>query len=203
MLAVCENGHRSLAGELTSRPIREVRREFRSGISLLGDSTKVYREEFMDELESAPDRAAAILTASMPDAGLKLMIRSFAVTEEGIEERLLGPDQPLGGFGMRAHFCYYFGLISQEEWDSLKEVAKIRNRLAHKLQRLTFKDDELRDRTRRAAEILNLPTKEKFSRPLFNAVSHTLWSTLTMKLSVVVRRPTTPMSPLMVMAKGR
>ena len=51
---------------------------------------------------------------------------------------MLRPDGPLGSNGSRYQLCYCLGLITREQRDDLKIIAKIRNALAHNFKVTKF-----------------------------------------------------------------
>ena len=58
---------------------------------------------------------------------------------------MLRPDAPLGSNGARYQLAYCLGLITQEQRDDMKLVAKIRNTFAHNFKATGFDMPPVRD----------------------------------------------------------
>jgi DNA-binding MltR family transcriptional regulator len=96
------------------------------------------------EFHNSPDRVIAVIGAAYLDSMLdRLLTAAFIQSAEDVE-RMLRPDGPLGSNGSRYQLCYCLGLITREQRDDLKIVAKIRNAFAHNFKSLDFEADPIR-----------------------------------------------------------
>lgn len=100
---------------------------------------------FLEEFQKESDRAAPVLGAAYLDESLRQLIAASMVADSSEVEGLLHTGNPLGSFSPRIRAAYCMGLISEDEYDDLMRISRIRNRFAHDLQGLRFTDDWARD----------------------------------------------------------
>ncbi|HJU05299.1 MAG TPA: MltR family transcriptional regulator, partial [Nitrospiraceae bacterium] len=91
------------------------------------------------------DRVVAIVGAAYLDSTLDSLIRAIFVDDQGEADRLLRPEGALGANGSRCQLAYCLGLITRDQRDDLKTIARIRNEFAHDFRRSSFNDDRVRD----------------------------------------------------------
>jgi DNA-binding MltR family transcriptional regulator len=100
-------------------------------------------EKIMDELFCDNERAAVLVAVALIDDLVnELIIKyTFIENDKGIIVELTDPmrNSPLGSFVSRIKFAYAIGLISKEQMNDLKSVAKIRNMFAHRTT-ISFQD---------------------------------------------------------------
>ncbi len=94
------------------------------------------------EFHAASDRAFAVLGAAYMDELLEELLRATFIEDAEATERLLGMTGPIGSNGARYNLAYSLALISKEERDDLKTIARIRNRFAHEYSAVGFDDDD-------------------------------------------------------------
>jgi mannitol operon repressor len=93
---------------------------------------------------SSPEMSVEDVGAAYLDSMLDpLLTAAFIQSAEDVE-RMLRPDGPLGSNGSRYQLCYCLGLITREQRDDLKIVAKIRNAFAHNFKPANFETDPIR-----------------------------------------------------------
>jgi DNA-binding MltR family transcriptional regulator len=97
------------------------------------------------EFHDSPDRVIAVIGAAYLDSMLDQLLRKAFVDSPEDVERMLRPDGPLGSNGSRYQLCYCLGLITREQRDDLKIIAKIRNAFAHDFKTAHFDTDRIRD----------------------------------------------------------
>lgn len=101
---------------------------------------------FYDELMKETPRAAAIVGAAFIDGWLRRLLENMMVNNPKVIEELLGSekkaDSPLSTFSARIKAAYCLGLVSENEYNDLNLVRKIRNKCAHRLHDFSF-DEEL------------------------------------------------------------
>ena len=97
------------------------------------------------EFHESTDRVIAIVGAAYLDSMLDKLLRVVFIQAADDVDRLLRPDGPLGSNGARYQLCYCLGLITREQRDDLKIVAKIRNTFAHDFKATSFDVAPLRD----------------------------------------------------------
>ncbi|WP_209369641.1 hypothetical protein [Priestia megaterium] len=101
----------------------------------------IWMKEVREELENQSDRAIAVICASILDYQLGKILSSFVIeeNEKKIRKELFeGSDSPFSSFGAKIKACYFFGLISQDEYDNIENIRKIRNVFAHQLTNVSF-----------------------------------------------------------------
>jgi DNA-binding MltR family transcriptional regulator len=103
-------------------------------------------EKIMNELFCDNERAAVLVAVALIDDLVnELIIKyTFIENDEDIVAELTDPmrNSPLGTFVSRIKFAYAIGLISKEQMNDLKIVAKIRNMFAHRTT-ISFQDPEV------------------------------------------------------------
>jgi DNA-binding MltR family transcriptional regulator len=95
-----------------------------------------------EEFHDAQDRVLAIVGAAYLDSLLKELLRAIFIEDREEADRLLGSDRPLGSTGSRYQLAYCLGLISENQRDDLKMIAKIRNAFAHRFDVQSFNHAE-------------------------------------------------------------
>lgn len=118
-------------------------------------------------MESDSDRVVAIVGAAYLDGLLDSLLRAVFASANGSVDRLLGLDGPLGSNGVRIHLTYALGLISQDQQEDLKAVAKIRNRFAHTFQDLSFSSPQVLDLCANLKQLLRLMEADGAKYPEF------------------------------------
>jgi DNA-binding MltR family transcriptional regulator len=98
------------------------------------------------ELESESDRGLAIISGSLLDEMLAILLQGFFIKDEGFHDVLFGVDRPLGTFSSKVNLTYALGLISSDEKKEIDIIRKIRNDFAHSLQSISFSDQSIKDR---------------------------------------------------------
>jgi len=97
------------------------------------------------EFHTSSDRVVAVVGAAYLDSVLDRLLRRVFINAADDVERLLRPDAPLGSNGSRYQLAYCLGLITRDQRDDLKTIAKIRNTFAHDFKASTFEAAPLRD----------------------------------------------------------
>ena len=97
------------------------------------------------EFHQSPDRVIAIIGGAYLDSMLDRLFRAVLIDLPREVDSLLRPDAPLGSNGARYQLAYCLGLITREQRDDLKLIAKIRNTFAHNFKATGFDVPPLRD----------------------------------------------------------
>jgi DNA-binding MltR family transcriptional regulator len=97
------------------------------------------------ELEQTNDRAMAILCGAFLDEILALLLQGFLVEGSPATNGLFDADRPLGTYSAKIQLAHALGLITDDEYNDLDTIRKVRNRFAHALQGLSFTDDSITD----------------------------------------------------------
>lgn len=113
--------------------------------------------EFLIEFQRESDRAAAVLAAAYLDDLLKQLLLASFVDDSKHCRGLVEPERALGSFSARISTCFAMGLITASERIDLDHLRWIRNRFAHKLHGLTFKDSAIAQRSQALGLILEIP----------------------------------------------
>ena len=97
------------------------------------------------EFHERNDRIVAIVGAAYLDSMLESLLRAVFIDAPDEADRLLRPDAPLGSNGSRRQLAYCLGLITRDQRDDLKIIAKIRNAFAHDFKAQSFDKPPIRD----------------------------------------------------------
>ena len=96
------------------------------------------------EFRDADGRVLAVLGAAYLDSVLEQLLRATFVDDEKEADRLLAPDRPIGANGARYQLAYCLGLISADQRNDLKTIAKIRNLFAHDFSVVSLENDPVK-----------------------------------------------------------
>lgn len=94
------------------------------------------------EIENQSDRALVLLCAAIIDEQLEYILKTFLIEDNQIQERIFENNAPLSTFSAKNNFCFYLGLISKHEYNTINTIRKIRNKFAHEILINTFDDDD-------------------------------------------------------------
>lgn len=103
-------------------------------------------EGFLQEFANGDDRTCALLSASLLDYWLEMMLLQAFVNRDEARQQLLADRMPLGTFSAKIELAYCLNLIPKFARDDLNLIRRIRNDFAHHLGALTFKENSLRSR---------------------------------------------------------
>jgi hypothetical protein len=105
--------------------------------------------------EHSSDRVCAVVLGASIHSQLQHVVQTKFIVNKAKARALIGFDGPLGNFRLLADFAHATGMISDDVWNDLTYVRKIRNAFAHtvtaldstqKPQRISFaKTDEVKD----------------------------------------------------------
>lgn len=87
-----------------------------------------------EEINVKSDRALVIAIASILDIQLEKLLKEFMIQDNKIDENIFNQNAPLSNFSSKISMCYYLGLISRYEYNTLNIIRKIRNKLAHEIE---------------------------------------------------------------------
>lgn len=93
------------------------------------------------ETQNQSDRALVLLCAAILDEQLEFILKSFLVEDDKIQEKIFDNNAPLSTFNSKNNFCFYLGLISKHEYNTINTIRKIRNKFAHEILINSFEDD--------------------------------------------------------------
>jgi hypothetical protein len=115
--------------------------------------------EFLVNLKTYPDRVAGLLAPTILDARLESVIKSrWHNTKDGkLFGELFRDGGQLGNSVTRIQIGFAMGLYDEDAYSDLRNIAKIRNDFAHRLEAKDFSYQSIRDR----ANNLRLPDKHK------------------------------------------
>lgn len=111
---------------------------------------------FNKEIETASDRACAIVCAAFLDDLMQELLLEFLCDDSNTQNnKLFNQNGPLATFSSKIFLAYRLGLIGRYEYDCLNLIRRIRNNFAHDLSIDSFECESIR-------ELLsnNLPSKE-------------------------------------------
>jgi DNA-binding MltR family transcriptional regulator len=95
------------------------------------------------EMESASDRTAAIVIASLVETRLTNTLQAGLHHDDEIVERLFRPSGPLGSFSAKVDLARLMGAISQDAYCDLLIIKDVRNIFAHQLKAASFEEQRV------------------------------------------------------------
>jgi len=127
-----------------------------------------YFNKFLKEFQNESDRGAAIVGAAFLEDCLRTLLRNFLIADKGNVEQLLGSEKKRGflsGLNANATTAYCLGLISADEYYDLQLISSIRNRFAHHLHGLSFKDKLISEKCNNLKWPTILDPEKQFNGP--------------------------------------
>jgi hypothetical protein len=113
--------------------------------------------ELLVNLKKYPDRVAGLLAPAILDARIETVIKSRwrNTSDEKLFGELFRDGAQLGNFVTRIQVGFAIGLYDEDSYSDLRNIARIRNDFAHRLEATDFNYQSIRDRARN----LRLPDK--------------------------------------------
>lgn len=105
--------------------------------------------EAIHELETASDRAAAIVGASLAEMALDGALVAHLHRNKKITDNLFRPSGAFGSLAVKIDLGLLIGLYGEQAHSDLVILKDIRNRFAHRLDINSFEVDEVKDRAMR------------------------------------------------------
>jgi hypothetical protein len=97
--------------------------------------------------ETASDRAAAIVAATLVEDHLTRLLRWNLEHDGKALDQLFLPGRALGEFGVKIDLGYLMGLYSKPAKKELDTIRRVRNAFAHRMEVRDFTHDEPRERS--------------------------------------------------------
>lgn len=98
------------------------------------------------ELEHGDNRSVILLGGAILDELLRRLLDSWLVPNDKIKKSVFDYNEALGTFANRIKMCFLLGLISEDMFDDLNNVRKIRNCYAHNIFVPDFENKEIKDK---------------------------------------------------------
>lgn len=102
---------------------------------------------FLDDFNKESERGVVLISVSYLDNQLREIISAFLCLAKAGARLLDGSQAPLGTFAARADAAAALGLITEQEYQELNVLRKIRNKFAHD-HRVKFSNQSIIDRCR-------------------------------------------------------
>lgn len=143
--------------------------------------------EFLRESEQLPDRVVGIVAPVMIDERLKLAIQvrwndCKLNKDASLLDTLFRDGGAMGSFDTRIRVAFAIGIYGPEVLKDLREIIRIRNMFAHRMEARDFTYDPIRSR------VNNLTSPERFPAsagiPFTEGGLETLWLHLTKSTEV-------------------
>ncbi|EBA9709818.1 hypothetical protein ACGJWK_001804 [Klebsiella aerogenes] len=102
-------------------------------------------EEIRCEFSSNSDRGVTVIAASIIDSLMEELLESFLVTFESKSDRknIFSSNGPLSNLSNKIEMAFSLGLISIFDKKLLKTIVLIRNKFAHRISGISFKNKEI------------------------------------------------------------
>lgn len=97
---------------------------------------------FLDQLDQESPRGAVLIASSFIEEQLRRVIMAFLLETPEAEKLFEGYNAPLGSFSARATAALCLGLVSEEEYQDIETLRRIRNEFAHNFS-VTFEDQKI------------------------------------------------------------
>ena len=119
-------------------------------------------DELFAAINHVDDRVTAIVATSFVDHFLDALLRSHFIESSAVDKVLNGC---LNGLSDKAHVSYCLGIIPKQDFQNIENMARIRNRFAHKIGGITFGDKVVQ----KLCEEISLPLLSGTKYSLMNA----------------------------------
>jgi hypothetical protein len=93
------------------------------------------------ESHADSDRGCTLLIAAFLEAHLEELLRSVLIQRKSAVDPLFNYPGPLSTFSAKIRLSYCLRLVHDYEYRDLMRIQKIRNRLAHELHGISFRND--------------------------------------------------------------
>jgi hypothetical protein len=113
--------------------------------------------QVFNELNSATDRAAAIVGGSIVELALQSALEAQLHRDEKLTDSLFRPSGAFGAFATKINLGFLVGIYGQNGRKELTIIKNIRNAFAHRLDIDGFDDMAIRD------EVLNLTFGDRYA----------------------------------------
>lgn len=114
--------------------------------SYYGVGQKPMDVEAFLQIRDDSDRAAGIVAGAMVEARLVEAIRSRMRSDRrDITKGLFEPEGALGAFGAKIDLAYLLDLLSDDAFNDLNDIKKVRNKFAHRHDVLSFEASGIRE----------------------------------------------------------
>jgi DNA-binding MltR family transcriptional regulator len=119
----------------------------------------------IDELRKQTDRGAAIIAATFLDNLLQIALeRRFLHLSKDQHKALFGRMAPLSTFSAKIEIAYAAGLFGKSAYNNIQMIRNVRNKFAHKLERLHFDHPQIAkfiDDPQRKKAIIGSPSSRR------------------------------------------
>jgi DNA-binding MltR family transcriptional regulator len=107
---------------------------------------KKFMNKFFDSLKSESDRGLVLISASFIDLCLKKLFEKYLILDDRLKKAILEDSlAPLSTFSNKIKMAFSLGLIDEQIYKNLDYIRKIRNKFAHSLFEVNFKDQQIID----------------------------------------------------------
>lgn len=124
---------------------------------------------FIRGLTRESERSLVILGAAQLDIILERLLRNVLQPQPGSDDKLFGPDRPLGSTYAKINLAYRLGIIDADVERALQLIRRIRNDFAHSIEDATLSAGPHRDRLN---ELVKLCERNSAYPRLHNVLSN-------------------------------
>lgn len=95
-------------------------------------------------LHGFDERGLVLSLAAFAEEALGDLIKAFLMSVPATNALVEGFNAPLGTFSARIKMTFALGLITQEQFQDLERLRKIRNEFSHKWEKISFSDPNIK-----------------------------------------------------------
>ncbi|MBT5859701.1 MAG: hypothetical protein HOH89_00950 [Alphaproteobacteria bacterium] len=103
----------------------------------------------MAEMEGDSDRAAGIVAASLVDSALKIRLTAAMRPDPTVHNEIFQPSGSLAALGTKARLAYMLSFVSDDVYQDLIAIERIRNSFAHRADIQHFAHPDIQNEIKR------------------------------------------------------
>lgn len=149
---------------------------------------KEHWDKLFDAINHQEDLIMVVVSASYVDYTLAALLNAHFV-DSSKAEKVLAPGGCLGTLVSKAELAYLLGLITKEDRTNVEKIAEIRNKFAHRIDGISFGDEEVEKWCDDLENILlrsDIPLGSELAKLKDGGVKHANRSKMRFKLTAII-----------------
>jgi len=98
---------------------------------------------FMSEIRKQGDQAMVLSLGTFLEDTLGRLLLAYFRSCKATKDLVEGFNAPLGTFGSRIKAVYAFGLVTEEQFQDMEILRKVRNQFAHNWEDISFERNDI------------------------------------------------------------